>query len=331
MRFGLLASHQYLPSDDLGRRLSELWELAETAQQLGYDSIWTIHHYLANLATLQPISMTARLSAITDNMTIGTAILLAPFLHPVHMAEEFATLDQISGGRVVLGLGAGYRDNEFDAFGIPRSQRAGRLTESIEIIRALWSGQEVDYQGRHYRVSGHTISVPPHQPGGPPIWIGAGAKPAVKRAARMGDAWFAPGNSPNPRYLEKALALHDQALAEAGKTRNGREYPAIVELFCGADEQAAVEAALPFIEKEYMIYSEYEAISWQKSRIEDLVKSTFLVGSPATLIARIEALRTLGINHLVFRPFWTGMPAEVSTASVTRFAEEVIPHFRDRG
>ncbi len=328
MKFGLLASHQYLHSDDLQQRLAELWDLAETAQQLGYDSMWTIHHYLANLATFQPISMTARLAGITDTMTIGTAILLAPFLHPVHVAEEFATLDQISGGRVVLGLGAGYRDNEFDAFGIPRAERAGRLTESIEIIRQMWSGEEVDYRGRHYQVSGHTISVPPHQPGGPPIWIGAGGKPAVKRAARMGDAWFAPGNSPSPRYLVKALALHDQALAEAGKTREGREYPLIVELFCGPDDKTAVELALPYMEREYMIYSEYEAISWQKSRIEELVRTTFHVGSPATLIARIESLRALGINHVIFRPFWTGMPASVSTDSVRRFAEEVIPHFR---
>lgn len=330
MKFGLLASHQYLHSDDLGQRLSELWDLAETAQESGYDSMWTIHHYLANLATLQPISMTARLTGLTDTMTIGTAILLAPFLHPVHVAEEFATLDQISGGRVVLGLGAGYRDNEFDAFGIPRSQRAGRLTESIEIIRELWSGEEVDYHGRHYRVSGHTISVPPRQVGGPPIWIGAGGKPAVRRAARMGDAWFAPGNSPNPHYLEKALALHDRALAEVGKSREGREYPLIVELYCGPDDQTALEAALPFMEREYSIYSAYEAISWQKSRLEELARSTFHIGSPATLIRRIESLRALGINHVVFRPFWTGMPASLSSESVRRFAEEVIPHFRDR-
>ncbi len=330
MRFGLLASHQYLPTDDVGRKLSELWDLAETAEELGYDSMWTIHHYLANLVTLQPISMTARLAGITDTMTIGTAILLAPFLHPVHVAEEFATLDQISGGRVVLGLGAGYRDNEFDAFGIPRRERAGRLTESIEIIRALWSCQEVDYRGRHYQVSGHTISVPPRRPGGPPIWIGAGGKPAVRRAARMGDAWFAPGNSPYPSYLEKALALHDGELEEVGKTREGREYPLIVELYCGRDDETAVQSALPYIEKEYYIYSEYEAISWQKSRIEDLVRNTFLVGSPATLISRIEKLRSLGFNHLVYRPFWTGMPPEVSVAGVRRFAEEVIPHFRDK-
>ena len=329
MKFGLLASHQYLPSDDLSQRLAELWDLAETAQQLGYDSMWTIHHYLANLATFQPISMTSRLAGITDTMTIGTAILLAPFLHPVHVAEEFATLDQISGGRVVLGLGAGYRDNEFDAFGIPRRERAGRLTESIEIIRQMWSGGQVDYRGRHYQVSGHAISVPPHQPGGPPIWIGAGGKPAVKRAARLGDAWLAPGNAPSPRYLPKALALHDQALAEAGKTREGREYPLIVELFCGPDDRTAVESALPYMEREYMIYSEYEAISWQKSRIEELVRTTFLVGSATTLIAKIEALAALGINHVVFRPFWTGMPARLSTDSVRRFAEEVIPHFRE--
>jgi alkanesulfonate monooxygenase SsuD/methylene tetrahydromethanopterin reductase-like flavin-dependent oxidoreductase (luciferase family) len=328
VKFGLLASHQYLYSDDLGQRLSELWDLAETAQELGYDSMWTIHHYVANLATLQPISMTARLSGLTDTMTIGTAILLAPFLHPVHVAEEFATLDQMSGGRVVLGLGAGYRDNEFDALGILRSSRAGRLVESIEIIRAMWTREKVHYEGRYYQVPGHKISVPPHQPGGPPIWIGAGAKPAVRRAAVMGDAWFAPGNSPNPRYLEKALALHDQALTQAGKSPEGREYPLIVELFCGPDDETAIESALPYMEREYSIYSEYEAISWQKSRIEELVRSTFHVGSPATLIKRIETLQALGINHLVFRPFWTGMPASVSTESVTRFAQEVIPHFR---
>lgn len=328
MRFGLLLSHQYPFEDDLGQRLRELFELVELGRDLGYDSAWTIHHYLANLQTPQPISMTAALAAVTGDMTLGTCILLAPFLHPVHIAEEFATLDHLADGRIVLGVGAGYRPHEFAAFGLDEKERFGRMVETIELVRALWTGERVSFEGRYFQLDDERIGVLPRRPGGPPIWVGGGGKQAVRRAARLGDAWWAPGTSPNRDYPMKAIVLHDEALAEAGKTREGREYPIGLELYCGATDDEAMELALPHIRREFFTYANYEYLSWQRDAFDVLLDNSFVIGSPSTVITRLEALREAGYDHIVFRPMWIGMPASVARQSVERFAAEVIPHFR---
>ena len=150
-------------------------------------------------------------------MLLGTGILLLPMFHPVHVAEEFATLDHLSGGRVILGVGAGYRDNEFAAFGVDPETRFRRLDESLRLIRALWTGEPVTHDGEFYPQTDATIGIRPLTPGGPPIWIGAGGKKAVRRAARLGDAWYAPGNSPSRRFLPEHLAVYNDALAEYGR------------------------------------------------------------------------------------------------------------------
>lgn len=329
MKFGLIASHQYPFEEDLRERLEELFELTELAAELGYDSVFAINHFLSNLATPQPISMMGRLLERSGDMRVGTGILLLPLFHPVHVAEEFATLDQLYPGRVILGVGAGYREHEFEAMGVPMERRGGRLGESVELIRALWSGEEVEFDGDFYSLHGARIGIPPRTPGGPPIWIGAGAKAAIRRAARLGDAWYAPGNSPKRGFLEGALQVHDEALAKAGKSREGREYPVGVELYCAPTSERAVEEALPYARREYHTYAEYPALRWQKERFDDLVAHTLMLGSPEDLYEKLRAFEQLGVDHVIFRPFWLGMPAKMARESLTLFAEEVMPAFAD--
>lgn len=328
MKFGIMASHQYPHDDDLRTRLDELFGTVELAAELGYDSVWTINHFQSNLATPQPISMTASLLARSGDMTVGTGILLMPMFHPVHIAEEFATLDHLSHGRVVLGVGAGYRDNEFAAFGIDPATRFRRLDESVRVIRALWSGDPVTFHGRHVSLDDASIGIRPLTPGGPPIWIGAGGRKAVERAARLGDAWYAPGNSPNPRYLREHTQVYDDALVAAGKDPAAVERPVGLELYCAPTTERAIEEALPFARREYSTYAEYPALRWQRDRFDELVANTLLLGSPAALIERIEALRALGFTHVIFRPGWLGMPVDKVRESLRLFATEVFPAFR---
>ena len=327
MKFGILASHQYPRHEDLTQRLGELFDLVSFAAESGYDSVFTINHFLANLQTPQALSMTARLIECSGDMRLGTGILLLPFYHPVHIAEEVATLDQLSGGRIVLGVGAGYRDNEFRAMGVDKRERIARMREGIDLLRALWTGEEVEHHGRFFEVVGERIGIDPVQEGGPPIWIGGGVERAVQRAARIGDAWFAPGNSPDPRWLDKATVWHDRALEEAGRADEPRERPIIVELFCGATTEQAREACRPYIRDEYFAYSDYGQLSWQQSMFETLWEKVFIIGSPDDVTAGVQRLADLGFDHVIFRPFWTGMPAEVSRESVRLVATEVMPRF----
>lgn len=330
MRFGILASHQYPFEDDLQQRLKELYGLAELAAELGYSSLHTINHFTSNLATPQPISMTAKLLEHTGSMTIRTGILLLPMFHPVHVAEEFATLDQISAGRVALGVGAGYRDHEFAAFRINKNDRFRMMDESIRLIRALWTGEPVNFQGEFYSLQDQAIGVRPYTPGGPPICIGAGGRRAIKRAARLGDAWLAPGNSPKADYLEKSIAIHDEALAAAGKSREGRQYPVGSEMFCAGSRQEAIDLALDHIRREYSTYAEYPALRWQRDRFDELVLNTLILGSPDDLIERIRRYEALGFDEIVFRPFWLGMPIERARRSIEMIAREVMPAFQGR-
>lgn len=328
MKFGLLLSHQYDRGDDLRRRLDELTDLCHAARDQGFDSVFTLQHFLANMNTPQPISMMAHLLEHSGRMQVGTSVLLLPFFHPVHVAEEFATLDQLSGGRVILGVGAGYRQMEFDAFGIPFNERAQRMAEGIRLVRSLWSEEEVDFEGRFYRVHGQRTGVPPFRKGGPPIWIGAGANRAIERAARLGDAWIAPGNAPAEGWFEKAVALHDQALTAAGKQREGREYPIIHELYIGDDTESAIEAASTYIWKEYSTYAQYEEIGWFRTRWDELMRNAFIVGDVETVTERMEGLARLGFNHLIFRVFWGGLPHETALRTVRRLSEEVMPRLK---
>ncbi|MFC8848836.1 MULTISPECIES: LLM class flavin-dependent oxidoreductase [unclassified Micromonospora] len=328
MRFGIMASHQYPHGDDLRRHLDDLFGTVELAAELGYDSVWTINHFQSNLATPQPISMLASLIPRSGDMLLGTGILLLPMFHPAHIAEEFATLDHLSGGRVVLGVGAGYRDNEFAAFGIDPDTRFRRFDESLRLIRALWTGEPVTHEGEFYPQADATIGVRPLTPGGPPIWIGAGGRKAVRRAARLGDAWYAPGNSPSRRFLPEHLAVYNEALVEYGRDPATVQRPVGVELYCAPTTERAVEEALPHARVEYSTYAEYPALRWQRDRFDELVRNTLLLGSPEFLVERISALRDLGFDHLIFRPGWLGMPTGKLRASLRLFATEVIPAFR---
>lgn len=330
IKFGILASHQYPQSVDLKLKFRELFSLVEYASELKYDSVFAIHHYVADLQTPQVISMTASLLAHSGDMSVGTAILLLPFIHPVHVAEEYSTLDHLSNGKIILGVGAGYRDSEFDAFSLNKKERGSRLTESVDVIRKLWTGEPVFHKGKYFQLDGQKISIPPQQKGGPPIWIGAGAFSAIERAGRIGDAWLAPGNPPTEGWFEKALEHYNGALALSGRDMSTVDRPIIVELFCAETDRLAKEQSLPYVKDEYFTYSNYKQLSWQKSRFDYLWENVFIVGSPETIVRRVLELSFLGFNQIIFRPFWIGMPIALARESLRLVAIEVRPQLMGR-
>lgn len=325
LKFGVLASHQFPAGTDPGRGIGEVIDYVQVARDLGFDSVFTINHFAGNLITPQTISMTARLIDHSGSMTLGTGILILPLFHPLHIAEEFATLDHLSNGRIVLGVGTGYRKQEFDAFGVDHDTRGGRLGEGVRLIRALWGGEAVQFEGRYYTLKGPKIGIPPLQKGGPRIWIGAGARPAVERAARLGDCWFAPGNSPNPGYLAKHVGLYNDALAAAGKPVAGIERPIIKEMFVHEDGEHARRLALDYLRREYAAYGEYEALDWFNTRWQELVDNSLIVGNPVEVATRIRQTAAVGFNHFILRSFWGGMPFSEAERCLRLFDSQVRP------
>lgn len=327
--FGVALDHQFEPGDDLGRRIDEMVEFVERARDLGFTSVYGIHHYLSGLDTLQPLTLLARLVPVSGAMTLGTGIYIVTLPHPVHVAEEVATLDQLSGGRVALGIGAGYRDEEFESFGLVRSERGQRLVEAVEVLRGLWSGEPLHHEGRFFKVDGHRIGMPPARPGGPPIYVGATTPATIRRAAKIGDSWLSTF-SHKLRWAAGHLRIFQEALEEYGKPVAGRVYPIQRELHLADSHEAAVAEAGPFIRRSYAPYSTYQ-MDYLENMFDDLREKAFLLGTPTQVTDRLHEHVEAGFNHFIFRMQWLGMPHETALRTLQRFADEVMPSFVDDG
>src|SRR6516165_7453874 len=172
MKVGLSINTQFPEGVSLSERIPELVAQVRAAREAGFASLWFPHHWLTHpLQMLQLGPVMGYLAAHAQGVTIGPNILILPPLNPVHVAEEAATFDVLTGGNYTLGVGLGYRRPEFDAFRIPLAERAPRFTESIMLMRTLWTEDRVSHRGRFYTVADAGIGVKPTRPGGPPLYI----------------------------------------------------------------------------------------------------------------------------------------------------------------
>jgi alkanesulfonate monooxygenase SsuD/methylene tetrahydromethanopterin reductase-like flavin-dependent oxidoreductase (luciferase family) len=195
MKVGLFINTQFPEGFNLTERVAEMVAQVRAVRDAGFASLWFPHHWLTHpMQMLQITPVMGYVAAHAQGMTIGPNILILPPLNPVHVAEEAATFDVLTGGNYILGVGLGYRQPEFDAFGIGLSERAPRFNESITLMRRLWTEERVNHKGRFYTVNDAGISVKPVRPGGPPLYIAGQADVSVRRAARIGDA----GSSSTP-------------------------------------------------------------------------------------------------------------------------------------
>jgi alkanesulfonate monooxygenase SsuD/methylene tetrahydromethanopterin reductase-like flavin-dependent oxidoreductase (luciferase family) len=326
LRFGVLLDHQYERDDPIDRRIGELLEIVELCRDLGYDGVFAIHHYLANLQMLQPMPLLARLVERSGSMQLGTSIFIASLTHPVQLAEEVATLDQLSGGRFVLGVGAGYRTNEFDAFGIERTARTPRMREAVELMRALWTGEEVSFAGEHFRVDAQRASIVPLQQPHPPVWIGGNSPGGIRRIARMGLPWLAPANVKR-NWAVGNLSAYREELASAGMADAVVDFPINRTLCVADDEEAARASAIDHVRRSYLAYSSYD-MDYFAAKFDEFVEKSFFFGSPDGVAAKIDDFAAAGFNYFIFRTQWLGSPLELTASILERFAREVMPRFK---
>jgi probable F420-dependent oxidoreductase len=187
--------------EDAGERdpFRRTFELAVAAEEAGFDGAFIGHHHFTPGYETAPWVVLAAVAARTSTLRLGTSIYLLPTHHPLDVAENVATLDRISGGRVTLGAGIGYRPYEYDALELPYHQRGARMSEALEILPEAWRGKPVSYAGRHFRFDDVTVYPTPVQEPHPPVWVGAVARRAQERAARLGDGWMSDIMEPLPR------------------------------------------------------------------------------------------------------------------------------------
>src|SRR6478752_3880391 len=226
MKLGLYMATQWRQGADLAPELANLIEQVRVAKASGLASLMVGQHFVSSpLQMFQAMPLLARVAAEADGMRLGPGLLLLPLLNPVVVAEETATLDWLTGGRAIIGLGLGYRQEEFDSIGVPIKERVPRFVESVEVIKKLWRDDVVEHKGRFHTVSGVTASLKPQQKGGCPIWMAGDVEVAVKRAAKLSDAWF-PSPMVSEENVTKLNALFRETRAAAGLPP-AKEYPVI--------------------------------------------------------------------------------------------------------
>lgn len=323
LRVGMSLSAHYEPGASVRDGLRDTMEQVALAEEMGLSTILLGHHYLARSQFLQPLSTVAYLAARTERIRLGFGVYLLPLHNPLALAEEFATLDRLSGGRLIVGLGTGYRSVEFRAFGVPMEERFRRLEEYVGVLRALWSGEPVTHSGSFGELDGARVLLRPERPGGPPLWLGAFGPVGMRRVARLDAAWAV---APNGSVAEVARRMADfqDALRSYGRDLD-RDYPLLREGCVAPTRGEAVDAAKPYLAEQYANYR-----GWKHgATIDELIGEQAVIGSPEDVIARLSEYARLGYTDVVMRLQWTGMPQAEVLRSIRLLGREVIPALRD--
>jgi alkanesulfonate monooxygenase SsuD/methylene tetrahydromethanopterin reductase-like flavin-dependent oxidoreductase (luciferase family) len=264
------------------------------AEELGFESVWLSEHHVTDEGYLPAVfPMLAAIAQRTTTMRLGTAILLGPFQHPIRFAEDVAVVDQLSGGRVEIGLGVGYREAEFEALGVPIGERARRTEELVEVARRVWADG--------------TVTPPPLQQPEPPFWIGGSTAAAARRAARL-----------RCNFMPDAFVPME--VIELYRERFHGEVAINPSVYVGAWDDVA----------EHFLYQYNRYREWgggaQLERADDLPRDRYLVGTPDEVAAGIRAIRErTRCDRLYFWARPPGLSIELANRSLELFAREVIP------
>lgn len=276
---------------------------AEAARVAGLDSLFVGDHHATPGHYFQNVPLLARLLAVSGDMTVG-ALFLIPLHQPVLMAEQVGTLAALAGGPFVLIAAAGAGETQFAPFGVSLRTRPSRMEEHLTIVRRLLAGEQLTFQGRYHTLENVVIHPTPKEP--IPIWIAASARPALQRAAAMGDAWLAaPGVS--GEELTTEANIYRRAAEDAGRT------PVLAirrDVYVGASDAEAEAAVAPVLAGGYRGFD----------------REAMLVGGPETVIEQLRALHELGFSHVLVRHIVSDQ--ERVLASFSRLGADVLPRVR---
>ncbi len=303
----------------------------QRAEQAGFDSVWLGEHHNNPILHPAPLIGLAAIASRTSRIGLGTGVLLLPFYHPMMVAEEGAMVDMISGGRLILGIGAGYAPEEFAAFGTPLKERGSRLEEGAALLSRLWTEEHVSHRGKHYQLDDATVAPRPVQRPRPAIWFGAWAEPALNRAARLGDAWFI-GPSANLAELTPCARMYRKACSDHGK--GAGEIALFRYAFVARTEHEAITAAGgPFMRAFEQMYFRWPHPVVKRPpgslTIAQLARDRIILGDPRTCIDAINRFRGgLDVKHLVCRFSVPGISRQDCEKSLDLFTREVMPALR---
>lgn len=314
--------------------LDGLLRQVEAAQRNGVRYIVMGHHYIyGNLRWLQPIPTLARIAAELDpGVKIGTMVVQVPLFHPVALAEELATLDILTRGNLIVGAGAGYRREEFAAFGVDFGRRFAMMDEALQIIRLMWTQDEVDFHGRFWRLDGVTTHIRPWQDPHPPIWIGALKDSGVRRSARLGDAWPV---TPETRTddMHRMFGVYAAARHKHGRPPVAR-HPLRREIVPGATTEGAFRRFESMARDRLLAYAQRELDTRDATalteRFRQVAAAEAIVGTPDDCLGQLRALAAqVPVDPVIVRAQWPDMTADDVVAYLDDLGRDIVPGMRE--
>ena len=264
---------------------------AELSEALGFDSVWVTDHVVVPAASVEAFGPTffeavttmAYVAGITSRVLIGAAILIVPYRHPLLLAKMLASVDQLSGGRVIVGVGLGWLEAESELLGVPHKRRARIADEALVAMRACWDSDTPEFAGEHYTFSGLHFSPRPHGGRRLPVLVGGASSAALRRAARVGDGWI--GDDLTFEELEASLATLSRELVETGRRLS--------------DVEVAMRAGLQVVEEVEEITESPSETGWKSDEFRTGGRTPFR-GLRQEVVADFRRAAELGVNHLVF-------------------------------
>ena len=308
---------------------AEILDQVAWLDQLGLDLVWfTEHHFVDDGYLPSWIPVAAAMAARTRRVRFSSDICLLPFSHPIRLAEDLAVLDNLSGGRIEIGVGMGYAPHEFRGFGIPLPQRLSRTEEGLEVLRRCFAGERFSFHGKRYDFDDVVIRPGYVQPGGPPLWLAAMSESGARRAARF-DCHLLPQG---PR--EQVLDPWREALRTSGRDPADYRVGIIRSCFVTDDRERDWPAVRAAERYRGQLYSRFFAeaghhVSWYRD--ESRIPQTWVVGEVEHCVAELSAfIAEHGITDLVTWAVPPGLRPRQMNASLERFAREVVPRLKQR-
>jgi alkanesulfonate monooxygenase SsuD/methylene tetrahydromethanopterin reductase-like flavin-dependent oxidoreductase (luciferase family) len=317
-------------------------EQAKLAEEVGLDSVWySEHHFLPNGYNPSVLSMCAATAAVTSRITIGPSVVLGPLWHPVRLAEDCGMVDRLSGGRLALGVGLGYRDEEYAGFNVNRGRRVAMTEELMQILRLAWGSEPVTFEGKEWQLNNVDIHPKPVQPGGPPILFGGYIPKAVERAARYADGFIMDGGTDSKAFgktgknrdlferVSEMVAFYRSALQKEGKSFEGRTFAMTIGGFVS---EKSADDAWNTVKESYMltrrVYGSWYGLPeatysrWYPDQMtpEEIAqrRSEIWAATPDDIAARLKRLRGIvgeGL-HVMFRTKYPAVDHERTSESI---------------
>ena len=347
MHFGIFVEEMRQGGLGPAAAFREAFEVAEHADAWGFDCVWLgeIHFAPTRSVISASLQVASSIATRTKRLRVGTAVSVLPLNHPLRIAEEVATLDHISGGRLEFGIGRSGVVRSYDIYGIPYGESQARFRESLEIIKLAWTGEPVQYEGQFYKVNGAVVSPTPFQVPHPPMRMATSSHETVPAVAKMGLPSFIGLRAAEIPDLQADLAVYRQTWRDAGHPGTPSVYLRI-PVYTTTSEKGAVEEPRESLTAFFGRQSELarsavgragtskerqeQAERMSRLTYEDILERKVISGTPPRVIERLRELQErLGIDGIVAEMNPGGrIPAELEQRSMRLLAEEVIPAFR---